>query len=125
MLKFLELFYSCTVSLSGVHYPTPPLMMHFLLAIGEHLSQFENDDKLHHVVYPMKAKFIKYWGTIPLLYSYAFILDSRAKFTGFSNALQLLSQALHRDYTDYYNKAKTELSNFFTKYESKYGSVRM
>jgi hypothetical protein len=39
----------------------------------------------------MKLKFLKYWKRIPLLYSYAFILDPRAKLEGFSNVLELLA----------------------------------
>jgi hypothetical protein len=60
MLKFLGLFYISTVSLSGVYYPTSPLMMHVIIEIVDHLSQFENDDRLREVVVPMKTKFIKY-----------------------------------------------------------------
>jgi hypothetical protein len=79
MLNFLRLFYLSIVSLSGVYYPTYPLMMHPIIEIADHLNQYENDDKLREVVVPMKTKFMKYWGTIPLLYSYAFILVPRAK----------------------------------------------
>jgi hypothetical protein len=59
-----------TVSLSGVYYPTSPLIMHAIIEIAGYLNQFENYDRLKEVVVPMKTKFIKYWGNIPLLYSY-------------------------------------------------------
>jgi hypothetical protein len=49
MLKFLGLFYISTVSLSGVYYPTSPLMMHAIIEIVDHLNQFENDDILRDV----------------------------------------------------------------------------
>jgi hypothetical protein len=87
MLKFLGLFYLSTVSLSGVYYSTSPLTMHAIIEIAIHLNRFENDDTLREVVVPMKTKFIKYWGNIPLLYSYACILDPRAKLNGFTKAL--------------------------------------
>jgi hypothetical protein len=74
MLNFLGLFYLSIVSLSGVYYPTSPLMMHVIIEIADHLNQYKNYDKFREVVVPMKTKFLKYWGTIPLLYSYAFIL---------------------------------------------------
>jgi hypothetical protein len=38
MLNFLRLFYLSTVSLSGVYYPTSPLMMHVLIEIVDHLN---------------------------------------------------------------------------------------
>jgi hypothetical protein len=125
MLNFLGLFYLSTVSLSGVYYPTSPLMMHALIEIADHLNQFENDDKLREVIIPMKSKFLKYWGNIPLLYSYAFILDPRAKLNGFTKAIQCLSTIMNRDYTTYYHHVKTELGNLFSKYDLKFGGVRL
>jgi hypothetical protein len=75
MLQFLVLFYLSTISLFGVYCPISPVMMHGIIEIADHLNQFEIDDRLREVVAPMKIKFIKYWGIIPLLHSYAFILD--------------------------------------------------
>jgi hypothetical protein len=68
MLKFLGLFHISTVSFFGVYYSTSPLMMHAIIDIADHLNQIENDDILREVVIPMKTKFIKYWGNVPLLY---------------------------------------------------------
>jgi hypothetical protein len=100
-------------------------MMYALIEIADHLNQFENDDKLRDVVVLMKSKFLKYWGNIPLLYSYAFILDPRAKLNGFTKAIQCLSTIMNRDYTTYYHHVKTELGNLFSKYELKFGGVRL
>jgi hypothetical protein len=125
MLNFLGLFYLPTVSLSGVYYPTYPLMMHVIIEIGDHLNQYENDDKLREVVVPMKTKFLKYWGTIPLLYYYAFILDPRAKLNGFTKAIHCMSSIMHRDYNAYYQHVESELGNLFSKYDLKFGVVRL
>jgi len=38
VFKFLELFYDATVALSGVYYPTSPLMIHYLVKIAIHLN---------------------------------------------------------------------------------------
>jgi hypothetical protein len=102
MLKFLGLFYLSTVSLYGVYYPASPLMMHAIIEIVDHLNQFKNDDRLRAVVVLIKTKFIKYWGTIPFLYSYALILDPRAKLNGFTKALQILFGILNRNYSAYF-----------------------
>jgi hypothetical protein len=121
MLNFLGLFYVSIVSLSSVYYPTSPLMMHAIIEIDDHLNQYENDDKLREVVVPMKTKFLKYWGIIPLLYFYAFILDPRAKLNGFTS----MSSIMNRDYSAYYQHVKTELGNLFSKYDLKFGGVRL
>jgi hypothetical protein len=125
MLKFLVLFYIYTILLSGVYYLTSPLMMHAIIEIVDHLNQFENDDMLREVVVPMKTKFIKYWGNIPFLYSYTFILDPRAKLNGFTKSLQIMSRILSRGYSTYHKNVKLELAVLFSNYESKYGGVRL
>jgi hypothetical protein len=125
MLNFLGLFYLSIVSLSGVYYPTHPLMMHAIIEIADHLNQYENGDKLGEVVVPMKTKFMKYWGTIPLLYSYAFILVPRAKLNDLTKAIQCMSSSMNRDSNAYYQHVKTELGNLFSKYDLKFGGVRL
>jgi hypothetical protein len=65
--------------------------MHVIIEIADHLNQFENDSLLRDVIVPMKSKFLKYWLNIPRLYSFAFILDPRAKLTGFNSALHAIS----------------------------------
>ena len=60
ILEFLELFYDSTIVLSGVYYPTSPLILHHLLEIASHLHASEKDQNLIAAVYPMKIKFLKY-----------------------------------------------------------------
>jgi hypothetical protein len=103
VLEFLELFYDATVSLSGVYYPTSPLILHNILDIAKHLNEYENDHLLRHVVVPMKSKFIKYWRDIPMLYAFAFILDPRAKMRDFHNILRILSGLTGIDYSAFFS----------------------
>jgi hypothetical protein len=35
--------------------------MHAIIAIANHLNQYENDNLLRDVIVPMKSKFLKYW----------------------------------------------------------------
>jgi hypothetical protein len=79
ILDFPKLFYDSTFVLSDVYYLTNPFVLHHILEIASHLHACERDQNLRVVVAPMKLKFLKYWENIPLLYSYAFILDPRAK----------------------------------------------
>ena len=125
ILEFLELFYDSTVVLSGVYYPTAPLILHNLIEIAGQLKNYENDRMLREVVIPMKSKYLKYWNDIPLLYSIAFIMDPRAKIKGFSNALRLLSSLTGTDYSAYFTSVRAALSDMFGKYESKFGSIRL
>jgi hypothetical protein len=99
------------------------LMIHDIIDIVDHLNQFENNDMLREVVVSMKTKFIKYWGNIPLLYSYSFILDPRAKLNGFTKSLHIMSGILSRDYSTYLKNVKIELAVLFSNYESKYGGI--
>jgi hypothetical protein len=125
ILQFLEQFYLSTVSLSDNYYPSALFMMHVIIEIFDHLNQFENDNLLRDAIVPMKSKFLKYWLNIPLLYSFAFILDPRSKLISFNSALQVLSELLNHDYSTYYNEVRTELANLFAKYDSKFGSLRL
>ena len=124
VMEFLELFYDSTVVLSGVYYPTSPLVLHHILEIASHLHAAERDHNLRTIVAPMKLKFLKYWEDIPLLYSYAFILDPRAKMRGFFNVLELLAESIGGTYSSYYADVKIELYKLFTKYENKFGAAR-
>jgi hypothetical protein len=87
VLEFLKIFYDYTVTLSGIYYPTSPLVLHHVLEIATHLHACERDVNLRHFVYPMQLKFLKYWADIPLLYSFAFILDPRVKLRGMQSVL--------------------------------------
>ena len=59
IMVFLELFYDSTAVLSGVYYPTAPLVLHHILNIAEHLHKAETDQNFRMIAYPMKLKFLK------------------------------------------------------------------
>jgi hypothetical protein len=98
--------------------------LHHILDIAEHLHKAKNDQNFRMIAYPMKFKFLKYWENIPLLYSYAFILDPRTKMKGFFNVLELLAEYTGASYSRYYGDVKDELYKMFTKYETKFGTTR-
>jgi hypothetical protein len=122
MYKFLKIFYESTLVLSGVYYPTAPLVLHHMIDIAEHLQAAESNEHFRPIARPMKKKFLKYWDKIPLLYSFAFILDPRGKMKGFFKALELLGKATASDYSLYYGDVKDELTRLFSKYQEKYGT---
>jgi hypothetical protein len=59
-MLFLELFYDSTVVLSGVYYPTAPLVLHHILDIAEHLHIAEHDQNFRSIAISMKLKFLKF-----------------------------------------------------------------
>jgi hypothetical protein len=67
MFEFLDHFYNATVALSGVYYPTSPLMLHHMLLICKHFKAYEKDALLRLVVTRMKDVYFKYWKDIPTL----------------------------------------------------------
>ena len=79
ILEFLELFHDSTVVLSGVYYPTSPLILHHVLEITSHLHASEREHNLRNIVYPMMLKFLKYWHHIPLLDSYSLYGRKRSR----------------------------------------------
>lgn len=50
VMDFLEILYDATNTLSGVYYPTSPLLVHQIVAIAGHLKDNENDDRLKEAV---------------------------------------------------------------------------
>jgi hypothetical protein len=100
-------------------------MLHHLILISKHLKAHEKDKLLRPVVLPMQDVYLKYWRDIPMLYSFAFILDPRAKLKGFQNVLRLLSKTTGTDYSGYFTEVGANLSNVFKQYEDKFGAVRI
>jgi hypothetical protein len=125
VFKFLELFYEATVALSGVYYPTSPLMLHYLIKLAIHLNDYANDVHLRDVVQPMQEKYNKYWRDIPLMYSFAFILDPRATMKDFSKVLRKLGNLTNTEYSAYQVGTRARLTDVYNKYEEKYGAVRL
>jgi hypothetical protein len=58
------------------------------------------------------------------LYSFAFILDPRAKMRVLFNVLVILKENLGVDYSSYYASIKTELYKLFAKYNNKFGAAK-
>jgi hypothetical protein len=125
MLKFLELFYYSTVDLSGVYYPTSPLMIHHIVKIAIHLHKYQHDEDLRAVVQSMIDKYNKNWKNIPDLYSIAFILDPRAKIKGFTKVLRKLNSLFNVDYTNKLLDTRALLFKMYNRSDAMHGSVRL
>jgi hypothetical protein len=73
----------------------------------------------------MQEKYNKYWRDIPLLYSFAFILDPRAKIKGFTKVLRKLMNLTSTNYSAYQVGTRARVTDVYNKYEEKYGTVRL
>ena len=52
-------------------------------------------------------------------------MDPRVKIQGFHNVLQILSQTIGVNYSNYFSEVRAELYKLYNKYENKYGAVRL
>jgi hypothetical protein len=73
----------------------------------------------------MIDKYNKYWRDISLLYSFAFILDPRAKMKGFTRVLRRLCVLTSLDYSNYLVTTRAKLTDVYNKYDEKFGAVRL
>jgi hypothetical protein len=62
------------VALSGVYYPTSPLMLHHILKIARHLNAFENHELLRDVLVPLKSKFRNIGEKYPFSMHFSFLI---------------------------------------------------
>jgi len=62
---------------------------------------------------------------IPLLYSFAFILDPRDKMKGFTRVLRRLGSLTSFDYSAYLVGTRGRLTDVYNKYDEKFGVVRL
>jgi hypothetical protein len=56
-----------------------------------------------------------------MLYSFAFVLDPRAKLRGFHKTLSIIFNLIDNDYSNYYDSVRSELTADFTKYDLRFG----
>ena len=121
---FLEVFYEATVTLSGVYYPTSPLVLHSLLEITTLFSSTKDDALFRPIVESMVRKFKKYWSEIPLLYCFGFVLDPRVKLQGLNTCLTHMGHCLDLDFSSQYNVVCNKLFEVYAMYEKKFGNLR-
>ena len=71
----------------------------------------------------MEKKYEKYYCEIPVLYSFAFILDPRVKLPSFSKFFAHIGTSLELDFTNDTN-ACDKLFELYAMYKKKYGNWR-
>ena len=98
ILEFLYIFYLATSALSAVYSPSSYIALHNIFEISERFARYRNHESLGTVVLKMEAKFLKYYGKLPMLYCFRIILDPRFRLEILKNILRCIGKTLNPDY---------------------------
>jgi hypothetical protein len=60
-----------------------------------------------------------------MLYSFAFVLDPRAKMRGYHKALTLIFNLTSIDYANYYKSVRDQLTTIFANYDLRFGGQNL
>lgn len=77
LTHFLQIFKEATSLLSGVYYPTSPLVLNQFFLMTEKMANFEYSSitLFQNMVIAMKSKFLKYFRELPLVFTCAAALN--------------------------------------------------
>ncbi|KAJ9553532.1 hypothetical protein OSB04_017577 [Centaurea solstitialis] len=92
-------FKTATKLLSGVYYPTSPLVLNQLYILSSKIYYYQSDENFRHVVRPMKVKFLKYFDEIPFAFLCAAVLNPYLNMTGVEVLIARICFALGLDTT--------------------------
>jgi hypothetical protein len=124
LCDFLEPFYNATTQLSGIYYPTSPLVLEWLMKIVDTFHENSTDKILARIVAAMMEKYMKYFDGIPHLYCFAVVFDPRKKLDGLDVAFHFIGDALDLDYSSAYSHVKSEICRVFCMYQDEFGQTR-
>jgi hypothetical protein len=124
LCDFLEPFYNATTQLSGIYYPTSPLVLEWLMKIVDTFHENSADKILAPIVAAMKEKYMKYFDGIPHLYCFAVVFHPRKKLDGLDAAFHFIGDALDLDYSSAYSHVKSEIFRVFCMYQDTFGPTR-
>ena len=98
ILEFLQVFYLATTAFSTVYSPSSHIALHNIFEISERFARYRNHESLGTVLLKMEAKFLKYYGKLPMLYCFGIVLDPRFRLQRLTNILRCIGKNLNRDY---------------------------
>jgi hypothetical protein len=105
----LKPFYNASTQLSGIYYPTSPLVLEWLMKIVDTFNEHSTEEMLVPIVNAMKEKYLKYFDAIPHLYCFALVFDPRKKLEKLDLAFRFIGDALDLDYSVVYSHVKSEI----------------
>ena len=98
ILEFLTVFYLATSAFSTVYSPSGHIALHNIFEISERFARYHNHEFLGTVVLKIEAKFLKYYGKLPMLYCFGIVLDLHFRLQRLKNILRCIGKNLNRDY---------------------------
>ncbi|KAK1419827.1 hypothetical protein QVD17_29191 [Tagetes erecta] len=128
--EFLKVFKDATTFLSGVYYPTSPLVLNQLFLMANKLNEFQTKNEMFiAMVAPMLAKFKKYFAELPPVFTCAAAFNPCLNVPGVETLIDEITSDLGLAIDDPTFSQKTKdifhksLQNMFDVYLSKYGST--
>ena len=129
-VEMLKVFKQSTTFLSGVYYPTSPLLLNELWLMSAQLERFEQRSEIFVLVTrPMRQKLVKYFKEMPPLFTCAAALNPCINVTGVEALITKISMSLnlHKDNSNYIrnqiNIFNDTFTNLFDIYATKYGNM--
>ncbi|XP_076917325.1 zinc finger BED domain-containing protein RICESLEEPER 2-like [Bidens hawaiensis] len=128
--ELLKSFKTATTYLSGVYYPTSPLVLHQIWLVCVKINEFEYVDPMYdYMIVPMKSKLRKYFEELPAVFTCAAALNPTLTITGVETLIEKIVWALELHLDDpncaskQVRKSNTYLENMFEHYSLKYDST--
>ena len=126
--NLLAVFKNATTFLSGVYYPTSPLVLHQNFLLANKLGDFEYENETFQLVgQTMKIKLLKYFKEIPPIFTCAAALNPTLNVSGVETMIEQIAFASNLPEEDphfvknqqkYFNKCFHDMFDvYLTKYE--------
>ncbi|GJX75790.1 zinc finger BED domain-containing protein RICESLEEPER 2-like protein [Tanacetum coccineum] len=127
LTQLLEVFYNATKILSGVYYPTYPLVLQHIFFMSNKLTEYElNGGIFPSMVKPMKEKLKKYFQKMPPIITCAAALNPCFNVHGVELLIESISTDLEFFDDGHASKAKKwftdSLEGLYNIYYAKYGN---
>ncbi|KAK8942917.1 hypothetical protein KSP39_PZI009183 [Platanthera zijinensis] len=97
-MDLLEVFYTATNSLSGVYYPTSPLVIENIVNISQKLNYFKQHAGWIELIKIMEIKFLKYYREIPVMFSCAAALNPLFGVDGVENFIEEINNNIGENF---------------------------
>jgi hypothetical protein len=124
LTDILEVFYNATTLLSGVYYPTTPLVLGQFLLIALTFQNYKEHQFWSPLIYQMKQKYLKYYVEVPVIFSITAALNPAIGVEGVENILNAIYECLELDPTESIYKFNGKMTALYDHYDFIYGSRR-
>lgn len=125
LINILKCFYKSTKRLSGVNYPTTPLVLEEFYLITYSMLDWYNNENWGHVILEMRSKNLKYYEEMPQTFCCAAALNPAIGIDGVESLIECINNNLGicSDVTNAtIQKFNETLNAFYDHYDTLYGA---